>query len=520
MGSIKRALISVSDKTGVAEFARSLAGMGVEVLSTGGTAKALREAGVAVTDVSDYTGFPEIMEGRVKTLHPKVHGGLLARRASAEHMAQAAEHGIRPIDLVAVNLYPFESTVARPDCSYEDAVENIDIGGPTMLRSAAKNHEDVTVVVDPADYAAVLAEMGEHGGAVSRDTNRRLARKVFEHTAHYDAVIAAYLRNQEAATGEVEKFPKVLSLSWDFVQALRYGENPHQDGAFYRDPIQTEPCVAGARQLHGKAMSFNNFLDANSALELAKEFDRPTAVIVKHNNPCGVASDEVLVEAYRHARDTDPVSAFGGVLAFNRPVDRQTAEEIASTFVEVVIAPGFAPEALEVLGAKKNVRVLETPPLARLAGGMDLKRVVGGIIYQDRDLGAIADVRSLQVVSARKPTDEEYTGLAFAWKVCKHVKSNAIVYARGERTIGVGAGQMSRVDSARIAVLKANFPLQGTAMASDAFFPFRDGIDAAAEVGVSAVIQPGGSVRDEEVIQAANDHHMAMLFTGMRHFRH
>jgi phosphoribosylaminoimidazolecarboxamide formyltransferase/IMP cyclohydrolase len=520
MGSIKRALISVSDKTGVAEFARALAAKGVEVLSTGGTAKALRDAGITVTDVSEYTGFPEIMEGRVKTLHPKVHGGLLARRSSSEHMAQAAEHGITPIDLVAVNLYPFESTVAKPGCTYADAVENIDIGGPTMLRSAAKNHEDVTVVVDPADYDAVLAEMGEHDGAVSEATNRRLARKVFEHTAHYDAVIAAYLRGQEAAAGEPEKFPKVLSLSWDFVQTLRYGENPHQEGAFYRDPIQTEPCVAGARQLHGKAMSFNNFLDANSALELTKEFEAPVAVIVKHNNPCGVASDEVLAEAYRHARDTDPVSAFGGVLAFNRPVDRETAEEIASTFVEVVIAPGYAPEALQALSAKKNVRVLETGALARPRGGMDLKRVVGGIIYQDRDLGTIPDVRALEVVSTRKPTDEEYTGLSFAWKVCKHVKSNAIVYTRGERTIGVGAGQMSRVDSARIAVLKANFPLQGTAMASDAFFPFRDGIDAAAEVGVSAVIQPGGSVRDEEVIQAANDHHMAMLFTGMRHFRH
>jgi len=517
MGSIKRALISVSDKAGVADFARALAGMGVEILSTGGTAGALREAGVAVTDVSEYTGFPELMEGRLKTLHPKVHGGLLGRRSLPEHVSQMDAHGILPIDLVAVNLYPFEAAIAREGCTFADAIENIDIGGPTMLRSAAKNHEDVTVVVDPADYDAVLAELKEGGGAVSEATNRRLAQKVFAHTAHYDAVIAAYLAGR---TDGAEKFPKVLSLSWDFVQALRYGENPHQQGAFYRDPIQSEPSVADARQHQGKEMSFNNFLDANSALELVKEFDRTTAVIVKHNNPCGVATAGELVDAYRSARDTDPLSAFGGVIAFNRPVDRATAEEIAATFVEVVIAPGYTPDALEALAAKKNVRLLEVAPLSAPRGGMDLKRVVGGIIYQDRDLGGIPDVRKLDVVSTRAPTDAEYVALAFAWKVCKHVKSNAIVYARDERTVGVGAGQMSRVDSARIAVLKANSPLQGTAMASDAFFPFRDGIDAAAEVGVSAVIQPGGSVRDEEVIQAANDHNMAMLFTGMRHFRH
>ncbi len=516
MGSIRRALISVSDKTGVVDFARVLADKGVQILSTGGTAKALRDAGVAVTDVSDYTGFPEIMEGRVKTLHPKVHGGLLGRRDVPEHMAAMEQHGIEPIDLVAVNLYPFEATIAKDNCSYADAIENIDIGGPTMLRSAAKNHNDVTVIVDPEDYDAVLSELAE-SDAVSVATNRRLARKVFEHTAHYDAVISAYLASQQE---DGDKFPKVLSLTYDKVQSLRYGENPHQQGAFYRDPIQTEPCVGSARQLHGKEMSFNNFLDANSALELAKEFDNTTAAIVKHNNPCGVASGDSLVEAYRKARDTDPVSAFGGVLAFNRPVDLDTAKEIASTFVEVVIAPSYSPEALSVLTEKKNVRLLETGELTRLAGGMDLKRVVGGVIYQDRDLGHVADIRSLEVVTSRQPTDEEYASLAFAWKVCKHVKSNAIVYARGEHAVGVGAGQMSRVDSAKIAVIKANFPLEGTAMASDAFFPFRDGIDAAAEVGVSAVIQPGGSVRDEEVIQAANEHGMAMLFTGMRHFRH
>ncbi|MBI5137079.1 MAG: bifunctional phosphoribosylaminoimidazolecarboxamide formyltransferase/IMP cyclohydrolase [Nitrospirae bacterium] len=515
MASIRRALISVSDKTGVTEFARAVAAMGVEILSTGGTARILRDAGLTVRDVSDYTGFPEIMEGRVKTLHPKVHGGLLGRRDVPAHLAAMDQHGIQPIDLVVVNLYPFEATIAKPDCSEEDAIENIDIGGPTMLRSAAKNHADVTVIVDPADYRTVLDELRQ--GSVSRAINARLARKVFEHTAHYDAVISAYLAAREP---DGEKFPKVLSLTYDKVQALRYGENPHQQGAFYRDPIQTEPCVGSARQLHGKEMSFNNFLDANSALELVKEFDDTSAVIVKHNNPCGVASSDSLVEAYRKARDTDPVSAFGGVLAFNRTVDLETAKEIASTFVEVVIAPGYSEDAMHTLTEKKNLRLLETGPLTRTGGGMDLKRVVGGIIYQDRDLGRVPDIRALEVVSNRAPTEEEYESLAFAWKVCKHVKSNAIVYARGAHAVGVGAGQMSRVDSAKIAVIKANFPLAGTAMASDAFFPFRDGIDAAAEVGVSAVIQPGGSVRDEEVIQAANEHGMAMLFTGMRHFRH
>ncbi len=517
MASIKRALISVSDKNGVVPFAKGLAAAGVSILSTGGTAKALRDAGVTVTDVSDYTGFPEIMEGRVKTLHPKVHGALLARRDSKDHMAKAAEHGIEMIDLVAVNLYPFEETVAKDGCTYEDAIENIDIGGPTMLRSAAKNHNDVTVVVDPDDYDVVLEEIKQGKGQTTLDTRKRLARKVYEHTAHYDAVISAYLAGVQE---DGEKFPKVLSLTYDRVQSLRYGENPHQQGAFYRDPIQTEPCVGSAEQLQGKEMSFNNFLDANSALELVKEFADTTAVIVKHNNPCGVSSADNLAEAYRQARDTDPVSSFGGVIAFNREVDEETATELASTFVEVVIAPGYSKKALSALVAKKNVRLLQVGELGTPTGGMDIKRVVGGAIYQDRDLGRVADLRKLEVVSNRPPTDEEYTSLAFAWKVCKHVKSNAIVYTRGARTIGVGAGQMSRVDSARIAVLKANFPLDGTAMASDAFFPFRDGIDAAAEVGVSAVIQPGGSIRDEEVIQAANDHDMAMVFTRMRHFRH
>jgi phosphoribosylaminoimidazolecarboxamide formyltransferase/IMP cyclohydrolase len=516
VGTIQRALISVSDKTGVAEFAKALSGMGVEILSTGGTAKALREAGVAVKDVSEETGFPEIMEGRVKTLHPKVHGALLARRRSEGHMAEAREHGIRPIDLVAVNLYPFEAAIAKPGCTFEDAVENIDIGGPTMLRSAAKNHDDVTVVVDPADYAAVLAEMRAGGGAVSAATNRRLAQKVFAHTAHYDAVISQYL----AGHTEGEKFPKVLSLTFDLAQGLRYGENPHQEAAFYRDPVVGEPCVAAARQLHGKEMSFNNFLDADAALELVREFEAATAVIVKHSNPCGVASAATLADAYRTARDTDPLSAFGGVIALNRTVDAETAAEIAGLFVEVVIAPGFAPEALEALGAKKNVRLLEVDPLTPPQDGMDIRRVVGGLLVQDRDTGRIPDVRALKVVTRRRPTDEEFKALAFAWKVAKHVKSNAIVYAKGEHTIGVGAGQMSRVDSARIAAEKARAPLTGTAMASDAFFPFRDGIDAAAAVGVAAVIQPGGSVRDAEVIAAADEHGMAMVFTAMRHFRH
>ena len=519
MGKVTRALISVSNKEGILDFARELSKLGIEILSTGGTAKLLRDGGVKVKDVSEFTGFPEMLDGRVKTLHPKIHGGLLGRRSNPEHVKQMKAHGIEPIDLVVVNLYPFEQTVAKPGCKLEEAIENIDIGGPTMLRSAAKNYTDVAVVVSPRDYGRVLEEI-QKSGEVSAKTRFELCRTVFLHTARYDSAISAYLDGQVPAE-EKTRFPNILTLQFEKVQNLRYGENPHQQGAFYREFGRKEPSVSNATQLQGKEMSFNNFLDANSALELVKEYDQTAAVIVKHNNPCGVAMANALAEAYRKARDCDPVSAFGGVIAFNRMVDLETAKEITATFVEVVVAPEFAPDALEELKRKKDVRLLDVGP--RVTGtpeGMDMKKIVGGLIYQDRDLGKIADIRSLRVATKRMPTDNEYGALAFAWKVCKHVKSNAIIFTTSDQTIGIGAGQMSRLDSVRIAVMKAQFPLKGTVLASDAFFPFRDGLDEAAKAGVTAVIQPGGSLKDEEVIKAANEHGIAMVMTGMRHFRH
>jgi phosphoribosylaminoimidazolecarboxamide formyltransferase / IMP cyclohydrolase len=517
MTGIKRALISVSDKTGVVEMAKGLEALGAEILSTGGTAKALRDAGVHVTDVADYTGSPEILDGRVKTLHPKIHGGLLGRRSVKAHVEQMNQHGIGPIDVVIVNLYPFEATIAKQDCRFEDAIENIDIGGPSMLRSAAKNYEDVLVIVDPADYSRVLDAV--KGDTATEALRRELAMKVFQHTARYDGLIAAYLEKQ-ARGGEV-KFPKVLSLQFELAETLRYGENPHQQGAFYRERHSNEPSVSGGKILHGKAMSYTNFLDANSALELVKEYDETTVAIIKHNNPCGVAGGATPVEAYVKARETDPVSAFGGVIAFNRIVDIVAAKEISSTFVEVVIAPGFAEDALAELKRKKDLRLLDVGPLMKVKQeGFDLKKLVGGLIVQDRDLGVLADLRALMVPTVRKPTDEEYAACAFAWKVCKHVKSNAIIYAKPGQTVGIGAGQMSRVDSVKLAAMKAQIPVKGCVMASDAFFPFRDGLDAAAEVGITAVIQPGGSIRDAEVVKAADEHGMAMILTGMRHFRH
>ena len=519
MGKIARALISVSNKNGILDFARGISKLGIEILSTGGTAKMLRDAGVAVKDVSEFTGFPEMLDGRVKTLHPKVHGGLLGRRNNPEHMRQWKENGIQPIDLVVVNLYPFEQTVAKPGCTLEDAIENIDIGGPTMLRSAAKNYTDVAVVVSPRDYDRVLEEI-QKTGEVSAKTRFELCRTVFLHTARYDSAISAWLDSQVPAD-EKTRFPNILTLQFEKVQNLRYGENPHQQGAFYREFGRKEPSISSAKQLQGKEMSFNNFLDANSALELAKEYDRTAAVIVKHNNPCGVGTASALVDAYRKARDCDPVSAFGGVIAFNHMVDYDTAKELTSTFVEVVVAPEFAPDALDELKKKKDLRLLDIgPQVSGTPEGMDLKKVVGGLIYQDRDLGKIVDVKALRVATKRKPTDDEYEALAFAWKVCKHVKSNAIVFTTRDRTIGIGAGQMSRLDSVKIAKIKAQFPLAGTVLASDAFFPFRDGLDEAAKAGVTAVIQPGGSLKDEEVIKAAEEHGIAMIMTGMRHFRH
>ncbi|MBF0426155.1 MAG: bifunctional phosphoribosylaminoimidazolecarboxamide formyltransferase/IMP cyclohydrolase [Magnetococcales bacterium] len=531
MSVIRRALISVSDKSGLTELCRGLADMNVQLLSTGGTARALQAAGIPVTDVAAHTGFPEMLDGRVKTLHPKVHGGLLALRDNPEHQRQMHEQGIVAIDLVVVNLYPFEKTVARPGCSLEVAIENIDIGGPAMLRSAAKNYRFVTVVTDPADYAPILAEMRANAGAVSEKTNATLARKVFARTAAYDAAISNWLSALDDQ-GVAQLFPATLTLQYHQVQEMRYGENPHQRAAFYTEENTSEPSVANALSLQGKPLSFNNINDANGAFELVKEFTAPTAVVVKHTNPCGVASDDDLLAAYRKARDTDPISAFGGILAFNRPVHEALAREIATTFVEAVIAPGFDPEARRVLAEKKNLRLLQAPDLASAAidgRALDLKRVVGGMLVQQRDLAPI-DPAALKVVTRRAPTPAEMEDLLFAWKIAKHVKSNAIVYAKALCTVGVGAGQMSRVDASRIAVWKAreaasnagrnDNPIAGTVLASDAFFPFRDGVDAAAAAGARAVIQPGGSVRDEEVIAAANEQDMAMLFTGVRHFRH
>ncbi len=516
---VRRALISVSDKTGVAEFARALDARGVEILSTGGTARLLAEAGVPVSEVSEYTGFPEIMDGRVKTLHPRIHGGILARRGVDD--AVMAEHGIRPIDLVAVNLYPFEVTTARPGCTLEEAVEQIDIGGPTLIRAAAKNHARVTVVVDAADYGAVLDTLEAQGGT-DLALRRRLAAKAYAHTARYDGAIAAWLGARQDG-GEPAAFPPWLTLQLEKAADMRYGENPHQRAAFYREPAWTGASVATATQLQGKPLSFNNVADADAALECVRQFDAPACVIVKHANPCGVAVAERLLVAYERAWRTDPTSAFGGIIAFNRPLDGDTAQAIVSRqFVEVIIAPEVSEAARAALAAKPNVRVLACGALGPAAAGLDLRRVTGGLLVQDRDV-ALAARADLKVVTRRAPEAGELEDLLFAWRVVKFVKSNAIVYARDGQTIGVGAGQMSRVWSARIAAEKAaaeGLEVRGSVMASDAFFPFRDGIDQAAEAGITAVIQPGGSVRDEEVIAAADEHGMAMVFTGMRHFRH
>jgi phosphoribosylaminoimidazolecarboxamide formyltransferase/IMP cyclohydrolase len=521
---IKRALVSVSEKTGVLDFARALAAAGVEILSTGGTAQLLAQNGIAVIEVSDYTGFPEMLDGRVKTLHPRIHGGVLGRRDLPAHVETMRAHHILPIDLVVVNLYPFEQTIARADCTFEQAVENIDIGGPTLLRAAAKNHAAVTVVVDSADYAAVLAEMQENGGAVSDALRFRLATKAFEHTARYDGAIANYLGALND-NGARSPFPRTFNTQFAKAQEMRYGENPHQRAAFYVEPRPAEACVATARQLHGKELSFNNIADTDAALECVKAFiDQPACVIVKHANPCGVAVGASLLQAYDRAYATDPTSAFGGIIAFNRPLDTITAKAILDRqFVEVIIAPSVNEDARALFAAKPNVRVLACGEWsAQRPAGLDYRRVTGGLLVQDRDLAEVT-AGDLKVVTARAPTAQEIGDLVFAWKVAKFVKSNAIVYCKNGQTIGVGAGQMSRVYSARIAAIKAadaGLEVRGSVMASDAFFPFRDGLDSAAEVGVSAVIQPGGSLRDQEVIDAANEHGIAMVFTGIRHFRH
>jgi phosphoribosylaminoimidazolecarboxamide formyltransferase / IMP cyclohydrolase len=528
--NVTQALISVSDKRGVLDFARELSALGIKLLSTGGTASLLREAGLPVTDVSEHTGFPEMLDGRVKTLHPKVHGGILARRDLSEHMDTIAAHDIGRIDLVVVNLYPFQQTVAKPDCTLEDAIENIDIGGPTMVRAAAKNHGNeqggVGIVTDPEDYGCIVEELKTNAGKLSHKTRFALAVKAFTHTARYDSAISNYLTalvTNEAGDVSLQTYPERLQLAFDKVQDLRYGENPHQTAAFYRQPGAAEGGVAGYTQLQGKELSYNNIADADAAWECVKAFDGTTAacVIVKHANPCGVAVAASALEAYKKAFSTDPTSAFGGIIAFNGEVDRAAAEAVSAQFLEVLIAPSYTTDALELLASKKNVRVL-TCPLGQPAGAFDYKRVGGGLLVQSADEARI-QVADFKVVTQRAPTEAEMRDMLFAWRVAKYVKSNAIVYCKDGMTVGVGAGQMSRVDSARIAKIKAeNAGLQiaGCVVASDAFFPFRDGLDVLAQAGATAVIQPGGSMRDEEVIAAANEHNIAMVFTGFRHFRH
>ncbi|HOY22315.1 MAG TPA: bifunctional phosphoribosylaminoimidazolecarboxamide formyltransferase/IMP cyclohydrolase [Cellvibrio sp.] len=523
--AVKRALISVSDKTGIVEFAQALNAQGVEILSTGGTFKLLTENKIPAIEVSDYTGFPEMMDGRVKTLHPKIHGGILARRGIDNAVMQ--EHGINNIDMVVVNLYPFEKTVANKDCSLEDAVENIDIGGPTMVRAAAKNHAHVNIVVNASDYAKILAELNANNGATSLKTRFDLAIKAYEHTAAYDGAIANYFGRM--VEGGSADFPRTFNTQFIKAQEMRYGENPHQKAAFYVEKNPQEVGIASAKQLQGKELSYNNVADTDAALETVKTFSEPACVIVKHANPCGVAVAESIKHAYDLAYSTDSESAFGGIIAFNRELDAETAKAIVERqFVEVIIAPSISAEAIEIVKTKQNVRLLATGEWATAnkngvkVKGLDYKRVNGGLLVQDRDDGIITE-SDLKIVTKRAPTAAEIQDLLFAWKVAKFVKSNAIIYAKNKHTIGVGAGQMSRVNSARIAAIKAEhagLQVAGSVMASDAFFPFRDGIDNAANVGIAAVIQPGGSMRDEEVIAAADEHGMAMVFTGMRHFRH
>lgn len=517
---IQQALLSVSDKTGILEFAQALAQRGIKILSTGGTAKLLADNKVPVTEVADYTGFPEMLDGRVKTLHPKIHGGILARRDLPEHMAALKAHDIGTIDLLVVNLYPFQQTVAKPDCSFEDAIENIDIGGPTMLRAAAKNHHDVTVVVDPADYATVLNEMSAHQGTVTAATKLMLAKKVFAHTAQYDGAITNYLTSLSADNNR-SAFPQTLNLHFEKVQEMRYGENPHQSAAFYRDLKPVAGSLANYTQLQGKELSYNNIADSDAAWECIKTFDEPCCVIIKHANPCGVAIGATPLEAYQKALKTDPTSAFGGIIAFNRPLDGAAAEAVAKQFVEVLIAPSISPEARTVFAAKQNVRLLEVP-LSNETNPFDYKRVGGGLLVQSPDAKNVQPTE-LKIVTKKQPTPQQMADLMFAWRVAKFVKSNAIVFCGGGMTLGVGAGQMSRIDSARIASIKATnagLTLAGSAVASDAFFPFRDGLDVVVDAGATSVIHPGGSMRDDEVIAAADERGIAMVLTGTRHFRH
>jgi phosphoribosylaminoimidazolecarboxamide formyltransferase/IMP cyclohydrolase len=519
MAKVERALISVSDKTGIVEFARELSKLKIEILSTGGTAKALSNEKIRIMEVSAYTGFPELLGGRLKTLHPKVHGGLLWRRDNPQDERDIKANQIKSIDMVVVNLYPFEQTVSKPDVEFDEAIENIDIGGPTMLRAAAKNFRDVIVIVDPADYEKIVRELETHNGEVSYDTKYYLAQKVFAHTARYDMLISNYL-GRYGQTREV--FAPYLNLSYLKIGDLRYGENPHQKAAIYKEPLYNGLSLVDAKILQGKEMSYNNYLDSSAALDLVKEFKEPAAVIIKHNNPCGVAIADTIESAYVKAFETDPVSAFGGVIALSRDVTVATAKEILKLFVEIIIAPGFDPAAVKLLSDKPNIRLLVLD-ITQNHVGSDIRKIQGGLLVQERDAGMIEDFKSLQVVTKRKPTGDELAALEFAWKICKHMKSNAIIYASKDKALGIGAGQTSRVDSAKLAAMKAahfNISLKGSVVASDAFFPARDGIDVIANAGATAVIQPGGSVKDRDVIAAADEHNMAMVFTGMRHFKH
>lgn len=517
MNSVKTALISVSDKTGLVEFAKELQKLGIKIISTGGTAKTLKEGGINVVQIDEVTGFPEILDGRVKTLHPKIHAGILAIRSNKEHMKKLQELKIEPIDMVCVNLYPFKSTISKPNVKLEETVENIDIGGPTIIRAAAKNFPDVVVIVSPKQYGEIVEELKKNKGEISLEMKKKLAALAFKEIAEYDSLIDNYLNikfNPETM------FPDKISLTFEKLQECRYGENPHQKAAFYKETFVEEPCISNAEQLHGKELSFNNIYDANAAIELSKEFTEATAVIVKHNNPCGVASAKTLAEAFQKAFDCDSTSAFGGVIALNKKVDLETAKKIATFFNELVIAPDFNQDALDELKKKQNVRILKLKKFEKENKcPIDLKKVVGGILLQERDLHELSE-KDLKIVSEKKPSKQQIEDMLFAWKIAKNVKSNAIVFAKDKATVGIGAGQMSRIDSTKIAEMKANGRQKGAIMASDAFFPFRDNIDVAAAAGIAAIISTGGSVRDNEVIQAANEHKIALIFTGIRHFRH
>ncbi len=520
MPKIQRAIVSVTDKTGVVDFCKGLQSLGVHILSTGGTAKILRENNISVQEVSDYTGSPEVMDGRLKTLHPKIEGGILGIRTNASHVKDMNDLGILPIDLVVVNLYEFEKASAKKDLPLHELIEQVDIGGPTMLRAASKNYQDVTVIIDPADYSRVLKEMQDHQGTVSVETNFELAVKVFESTARYDSLIANALYQRLPVKEGRPVFPPTLNLSFKKLQELRYGENPHQKAAYYAEPPFLPGALTSALQLHGKELSYNNILDSDAALQCVAEFSDPACVIIKHTNPCGAALGRNLKEAFTRAKEGDPVSSFGGIIAVNRPLDKETALAIGETFFECIIAPGFEEEALTILKSKKNLRLLSLKSMPEVKiQSPQYRRVSGGLLVQDADCGQV-DIRACSVPTKRKPTEAEYAELDFAWKLVKHVKSNAIVYTKNRQLLGAGAGQMSRVDSVKIAGQKAQHPLSGAVLASDAFFPFRDGVDEAAKNKITAIVQPGGSVKDAEVVAAADEHGLAMVLTNMRHFRH